>query len=200
MNTWINVIFANFSTHCQHVTTETRIHQSVWTFSHLTLMIQCLLLSHLILCCQAWCSTAVHLFQHAKSCLFWDALLHVSTERCYLQTCSPPVGWNKSCHSPLTFLITETFLPSWGNLAGCILALCMICWWTPGIVVSNNSSQHYCKPYLVYHICSNVWETRRQMLLYKAQGMTGWFDEFFDDYNGIWPNHTHTDNADCLFI
>lgn len=72
VESWIQVIYANFSTHYQHVRTETRIYQAAWTFSHLILMITmitCLLLSHLILSCRA-SSSAVHLLQHAKSCLF----------------------------------------------------------------------------------------------------------------------------------
>jgi len=71
MESWIHVIYANFSTHHQHVRTETRVCQSVCTFSHLIVMIICLLLFHyLILSSQAWSSSVVHLFQHVKSCCF----------------------------------------------------------------------------------------------------------------------------------
>ncbi len=121
---WIHVIYANFAAHYQHARTETRIRQSVWILSNLNLMIMCLLLSHYLILSQAWSSTVVHLLQHAKSCLFRDALLHVtvSAERCCLQTCSPPVGWNKSCHFPPISLITKAFLPSWWRLTAATLA------------------------------------------------------------------------------
>lgn len=113
---WIHVIYANFATHYQHVRTD------------LILMIMCLLLSHYLILSQAWSSTVVHLLQHVKSCLFGDAVLHVtvSTERCCLQTCSPPVGWNKSCRSALFSLIMKAFLPSWWWQTVCFLALAQL--------------------------------------------------------------------------
>lgn len=121
---------------------------------------QCRSDSHIVCCCFRILFLVVRLgllllfiaFNVWVFVFSWDALLHVivSTERC-LQTCSPPVGWNKFCCSSMISLAMKTFL--WWPLTGRFLALCTV-------VVSNHSRpnvsqmletichQQFCQPYL----------------------------------------------------
>ncbi len=72
-----------------------------------------LLFHFLILSFQARSSAAVHLLQHAKSCLLWEVLLHftVSYERCFYRPFPRLLGGINL--ASLLISIMETFLPSW---------------------------------------------------------------------------------------
>lgn len=166
------------------------------------LTIACLLFRYLILSCQAW-STAVHLLQNAKSCLFWDALLHVGFcwEMFVCRLVPHILGGISLAILRLISLIMKAFLPAWWQLTGCIQTLCtVVCehhelW--PMIIRDQN-----CKPYLVDRICTDGWDTSMQTLHTKQER---WLNVFFRVKNYmnhmLWPSQSPDFNTvDKLFF
>lgn len=133
------------------------------------LTITCLLFRYLILSCQAR-STAVHLLQNAKSCLFWDALLHVGfCWEMFVRRLVPHLlGGINLVILRLISLLMKAFLPAWWQLTGCISTLCTVVCEHQALWSMITRDQN-CKPCLIDRICTDGWDTRVQTLHTKQE-------------------------------
>lgn len=133
------------------------------------LTITCLLFRYLILSCQAR-STAVHLLQNAKSCLFWDALLHVGfCWEMFVRRLGPHLfGGINRVILRLISLLMKAFLPAWWQLTGCISTLCTVVCEHQALWSMITRDQN-CKPCLIDRICTDGWDTRMQTLHTKQE-------------------------------